>query len=104
MPAPPPLAGHALLVLLLEVAVLLALSRLLGELAKRLELPSGIAELVAGVSLGPSLLGASAPGVYAALLPPQVEQAPLLEAVPWLGMVPPLMHAGLAPSVRHPWR
>jgi len=43
--------------LLLVIAAMLAAGKLLGELAERLGLPSVLGELVAGLLLGPSLLG-----------------------------------------------
>jgi Kef-type K+ transport system membrane component KefB len=48
---------HHLPDLLLAVAAILAVARLLGEAAERLGLPSVLGELIAGVLLGPSLLG-----------------------------------------------
>ena len=55
--------------LLLQIAVILALSRLATPIARRLGQPPVIAEMVAGLMLGPSLLGWVAPGVSALLFP-----------------------------------
>src|SRR5437764_1776663 len=52
-----PLASHPLLVLLTTVMTLLGLAFLLGRLAQRLGLPAVVGELLAGVLVGPSLLG-----------------------------------------------
>jgi Kef-type K+ transport system membrane component KefB len=51
--------------LLLQIAVLLATARLLGEIMRKLKQPAVIGELIAGVVLGPSVLGALAPEVQA---------------------------------------
>jgi Kef-type K+ transport system membrane component KefB/nucleotide-binding universal stress UspA family protein len=56
---------------LLQAAIIIASARLLGLLTRRIGQPSVIAEIVAGVLLGPSLLGLVAPGVSAAVFPPE---------------------------------
>lgn len=53
-----------------QMAVILAACRLCGALLKRLGQPQVMGEMLAGVLLGPSLLGLFAPGVQAALFPP----------------------------------
>ncbi len=53
-----PLPAHWLLVFLVQVTVLLLGARVLGGLAVRLGLPALAGELLAGVLLGPSVLGA----------------------------------------------
>ena len=54
----------------LELAVILATCRVVGLLAKRVGQPQVVGEMIAGVVLGPSLLGEIAPGVQQALFPP----------------------------------
>lgn len=86
--APAPLIGeHALLVLLVQIAVLLGAAILLGRLANRCGLPNIVGELLAGVLLGPSLLGLLAPGVQHWLFPPDAAQQNLLDAIGQLGIV-----------------
>ena len=58
------------LLLLVQIAVILALSRLATPIAGRLGQPPVIAEMVAGLMLGPSLLGWIAPHVSGLLFPP----------------------------------
>jgi len=55
--------------LLLAIAVLLGLARLLGELCRKFGQPAVLGEIVAGIILGPTLLGTLLPGVYAYLFP-----------------------------------
>ncbi|MBX3275551.1 MAG: cation:proton antiporter [Sandaracinaceae bacterium] len=55
--------------LLVQLAVILGLSRLLGVFARRLRQPLVVAEIAAGVLLGPSVLGALAPTAAEALFP-----------------------------------
>lgn len=53
----------------LQMFVILAACRLVGLAARRVGQPQVVGEMVAGVLLGPSLLGLFAPGVQAALFP-----------------------------------
>ena len=54
----------------LELAVILATCRVVGLIAQRVGQPQVVGEMIAGVILGPSLLGEIAPGVQQALFPP----------------------------------
>jgi len=58
-----------LALLLLQIIVVLVTSRLLGLVMRRLGQPLVIAEVIAGIALGPSLLGLVWPTGYAALFP-----------------------------------
>ena len=57
------------LILLLQLSVILALSRLMGNLAMRLHQPRVVGEMLAGIMLGPSLLGLVSPDAYEFLFP-----------------------------------
>ncbi len=54
----------------LQMSVILAASRLVGSLAGRIGQPQVVGEMIAGVLLGPSLLGLLLPRVQASLFPP----------------------------------
>jgi hypothetical protein len=71
--------------LLVALAAVMIVGRLLGELFRRVHQPPVIGEVVAGILLGPSLLGWIAPDAYAFILPANV--APLLGAVAQLGVI-----------------
>jgi Kef-type K+ transport system membrane component KefB len=58
-----------LFLLLLQVALIVALSRLMGLLFARLRQPQVIGEMIAGIMLGPSVLGAALPAVQGWLFP-----------------------------------
>ncbi len=58
--------------MLLAVAVVVAAARLVGALFTRLRQPQVIGEIVAGILLGPSLLGLVAPAAVDYLFPPAV--------------------------------
>jgi Kef-type K+ transport system membrane component KefB len=75
-------AEHAVEVLphlLLALAVILVASRLVGAVFRRLGQPPVIGEVLAGILLGPSLLGRVSPAALAFLLPPVV--------LPYLGIL-----------------
>ena len=55
---------------LIQAAIILIACRLLGALMVRIGQPRVIGEMVAGILLGPSLLGLVAPEIHAALFPP----------------------------------
>jgi Kef-type K+ transport system membrane component KefB len=61
--------------LLLAIAVLLGLARLLGELCRKFGQPAVLGEIVAGIILGPTLLGMLLPDVYSYLFPAEAGTA-----------------------------
>ncbi|MFN3166774.1 MAG: cation:proton antiporter [Phycisphaeraceae bacterium] len=60
---------RAITKLLLAIAVLLGLARLLGELCRKFGQPAVLGEILAGIILGPTLLGLVAPAIHAYLFP-----------------------------------
>lgn len=56
--------------LIAQIGTILIVARLMGWLFQRINQPRVIGEMVAGILLGPTLLGWVAPGVSAALFPP----------------------------------
>ncbi len=63
------LSHHELTTLFFALAALLGSARLLGEIATRLRQPAILGEILAGILLGPTVLGAVAPGWSEALFP-----------------------------------
>src|ERR1043166_3518713 len=59
-----------LFILVLQIAVILAICRLVGSLFKKIRQPRVVGEMFAGILLGPSLLGWLAPSASAYLFPP----------------------------------
>ncbi len=86
---------HHLLIFWLELFVLLLAARGLGELLRRLGQPAVIGELAAGLLLGPSVLGALAPGFQQWLFPEDPLQRSLLAAPAWIGVFLLLVITGL---------
>jgi Kef-type K+ transport system membrane component KefB len=57
-------------ILIMQIGTILLVSGVMGRICKRLHQPRVIGEMLAGILLGPSLLGWVAPGISAALFPP----------------------------------
>src|SRR5262245_43765115 len=85
-----PKAGPALLHVLIALVAVIALGRLLAWLFARVSQPPVIGEVVAGILLGPSLIGADA---SAWVLPPSV--APPLGVIAQLGVILYMFLVGL---------
>jgi Kef-type K+ transport system membrane component KefB len=83
----PPLSSHQLLIFLLQVTTLLGLAFILGRLAELVKLPAIVGELLAGVILGPSLIGTVFPGFSGWLLPHDPGQMHLLDAAGQIGVL-----------------
>ena len=82
-----------LLTLILQIAVILAAVRVTGLIFRLIKQPQVIGELVAGILLGPSLLGWIAPGVSAYLFPP--ESLGFISAISQLGLLVFMFLVGL---------
>ena len=95
-----PISGQAILTLLLQLAGMLLLARSLAEVMRRLGQPAVIGELLAGIVLGPTLLGHFAPGLFELAFPADESQRHLLEIISWLGMVLLLLLTGIETDVR----
>ncbi|NTV13534.1 MAG: cation:proton antiporter [Desulfobulbaceae bacterium] len=63
------LTHNDLIVLLLAISTMLIMSRMVGELGKKIGLPMVMGELLVGIALGPTLLGAWFPATSAYLFP-----------------------------------
>ena len=72
---------------LVSLAALLLLARLLGELTSRLRQPAVVGEILAGVILGPSVLGVVAPTLARWVVPQTPVQGYLVEFVALLGVM-----------------
>ncbi len=86
---------HDILALLIQVAVLLFTARALGEVAQRLNQPTVVGEILAGLVLGPSLLSGLVPPIGVWLLPQNDTQVHLLDLISMLGALFMMFLAGL---------
>ncbi|WP_420878036.1 cation:proton antiporter [Sorangium cellulosum] len=106
-PAPrteePPTLMHGLterqiLLSLVALALILVTARAFGELARRLRQPEVLGELFGGVVLGPSVVGALAPGFYRALFQDPAVSL-VLSGLSWIGALLLLLMAGIEVDV-----
>ena len=86
---------HDVLALIIQIAVLLLAARGLGEVAQRLNQPSVVGEILAGILLGPSLLSGLVPGLGEWIIPQTEVQGYLLEVVSLIGVMFLLLITGL---------
>jgi Kef-type K+ transport system membrane component KefB len=83
----PPLSAAEQLILLVQLASLLCTALVLGRVVARFGMPAIVGELLAGVLLGPSVLGHTWPAVQHWLFPPGPAQQHLLDAVGQFGVL-----------------
>lgn len=76
---------HKIVLVLIDVAIVIVLSRLVGGLFRKIKQPLVIGEIVAGIMLGPSLLGWLAPDVMKYLFNPEV--LPILKVLAEIGLI-----------------
>lgn len=98
------LGDHHIYLFLLQLFVVLLAACGLGALFRRLKLPAMTGELLAGILLGPTLLGRFCPGFYAALFPAEAVQTAMFETVAWIGVLFLLLDTGLEIDFSIAWR
>lgn len=86
---------------LLQIFVLWGVALSFGALSRRLRMPAVFGELVGGILLGPTLLGAHAPTFFIWLFPPTGAAATGLKWAIKLGMLCFLFAAGLEVDLTH---
>ena len=82
-------------VFLFQIIALLVSVRLLGELMQRIGQPPVMGQLIAGILLGPSVLGALWPAFQHALFPASADQKAMIDAVAQLGILLLLLLTGM---------
>jgi Kef-type K+ transport system membrane component KefB len=85
--------------LLVELIFIVLLARVFGRLFVRLGQPAVIGEMLAGIALGPSLLGALAPGVFNFVFPPASMGA--LKILSQVGVILFMFVVGMELDVEH---
>lgn len=87
-----------------SLGVLLASARLFGEIARRLNQPSILGELAAGILLGPTVLGSVWPGLVATLFPQEGALAVALDGLTTVAIALFLLVAGMEVDLSSIWR
>src|ERR1700730_17733949 len=70
-----------------EIVLMLVVGRLLGELMLRIRQPEVLGQLIAGILIGPTVLGNIWPGAHHLILPNTPEQKRLSHGVSQLGIL-----------------
>ncbi|MFL6214233.1 MAG: cation:proton antiporter [Blastocatellia bacterium] len=86
---------HLVVVFIVEIALMLLVGRLLGELMQRIGQPAVMGQLIAGILLGPSVFGALWPAAHHAIFPDAPEQKRMLDAISQLGILLLLLLTGM---------
>jgi Kef-type K+ transport system membrane component KefB/nucleotide-binding universal stress UspA family protein len=87
--------GASEVIFLFAIITLLACGRLLGELMQRIGQPPVMGQLIAGILLGPSALGALWPALQQTLFPASPDQKAMIDAVAQLGILLLLLLTGM---------
>src|SRR5262245_63733582 len=83
-----------------QIVVLMVVGRLLGEAMLRLRQPAVMGQLIAGLLLGPSLLGLLLPDAQHALFPKNPEQKAMIDAISQFGILLLLLLTGMETDLR----
>ena len=97
--------GHADVVhLLMQLGIMLIMGRILAEVARKFKQPAVIGEIIAGVLLGPTVLGMIQPEWFAALFPVPSGAGTVLSGMVQVAVVMLLFIAGLEVDLHIVWQ
>src|SRR5688572_13898306 len=85
---------------LIQIVVLLFSGRFLGEVAQRVGQPAVMGQLLAGLLLGPSVLGALWPELQHAIFPPNPGQKSMIDAISQVGILLLLLLTGMETDLK----
>ncbi len=92
--------GPSELLFVAQLMLLILVGRVLGEAMLRMKQPAVMGQLIAGLVLGPSLLGALFPDFQHALFPAAKEQKAMLDAVAQFGILMLLLLTGMETDLK----
>jgi len=92
--------GPSELLFVAQLLLLILVGRVLGEGMLRLKQPAVMGQLIAGLILGPSLLGAILPEWQHALFPPAKEQKAMLDGIAQFGVLMLLLLTGMETDLK----
>ncbi len=98
------LTAENIMVFFLSLGLLLGVARVLGELAQKLHQPAVLGELLAGVILGPTVLGSLSPETSAFLFPQEGPNSVALNAITTLAVTLLMLVAGMEVDLSTIWR
>lgn len=95
------MSHHDLMIFCLSLALMLVAALIFGRLSRRIGQPAVLGELIGGILIGPTLLGAFFPGFQTWLFPPAGPASAARDAVVKLGLIFFLFVAGFEMDIRH---
>jgi Kef-type K+ transport system membrane component KefB/mannitol/fructose-specific phosphotransferase system IIA component (Ntr-type) len=98
------LAPHDVMTMFLGLAALLGAAKLAGEIMQKIDQPAVLGEIMAGILLGPTVLGHFRPDIYEVLFPKTGAMPIVLDTVATLGVVFFLLTAGMEIDLRSIFR
>jgi Kef-type K+ transport system membrane component KefB/mannitol/fructose-specific phosphotransferase system IIA component (Ntr-type) len=98
------LTEHNLLIFLIQFALLLTISKLVGLLFEKYRQPTLTGEVLVGLILGPAIFGKYLPMYQQWLFPRELVQISMLETIAWLGNFYLLMEIGLGVNFGRIWK
>ncbi|WP_321329607.1 cation:proton antiporter [uncultured Ilyobacter sp.] len=93
-----------ILLFLIQLFVILSLSKFFGILLKRIKQPTVTSDILIGLFLGPTILGRVFPAFQLKLFPIDAIQQNMIETVGWLGLFLLLMTTGLEINFSSVWK
>ncbi len=96
----PTLSEHAVFIFVSQLGVILLFARIFGEIAKKLDQPIIVGEVLAGIILGPSFFGHFFPQLRETLFPIHGTAPYLLQGISWLCVIFLLLITGLEIDLR----
>lgn len=97
------LSQQEIMSLLIQLSVMLAMGRTFAELARKLKQPAVVGEIVAGILLGPTILGTLSPDGFHSLFPPGSSSL-VLDGFVQVAVVLLLFIAGLEVDLHIVWQ
>ncbi len=98
------LETHEIALFFLSLGLLLTSARILGEVAQRLGQPSILGEILAGIILGPTILGSISPDLCATLFPLNGPRAIAMDGLSTLAITLFLLVVGMEVDLSTIWR
>lgn len=98
------LSHDAVVHLLIQLSVMLLMARLFAEIARRLKQPAVVGEILAGIILGPTIMGMIWPEWFASLFPPGDESGVVLAGMVQVAVVMLLFIGGLEVDLHVVWQ
>ncbi len=89
---------------LIQFFILLGAAKLLGLVFGKLKQPTVTADILVGITLGPTIFGRLFPEISAVIFPKDIIQQNMIETVAWIGILFLLMETGLQVNFGSMWK